>query len=93
MKVLALVDRSTGRSRAMVVENVHPNTIMPIVRDNIAAEAHLMTDEASQYRYAGEHFAGHDFVSHGRGEYGRGKVHTNTIEGYFSIFKRGMKGV
>ena len=38
-------------------------------------------------------FAGHDFVRHGAGEYGRGDVHTNTIEGYFSIFKRGMKGV
>lgn len=93
MKVLALVDRSTGRSRAMVIENVHPDTIMPLVRENIAAESYLMTDEAAQYRYASKDFAGHDFVSHGRGEYGRGPIHTNTIEGYFSIFKRGMRGV
>ena len=38
-------------------------------------------------------FAAHDYVRHGAGEYVRGDVHTNTIEGYFSIFKRGMKGV
>jgi transposase-like protein len=93
MKVLALVDRATGKSRAMVIENVHPDTIMPLVRENIAAESHIMTDEATQYRHVGREFAGHDFVSHGRGEYGRGNIHTNTIEGYFSIFKRGMKGV
>ena len=93
MKVLALVDRSTGRSRAMVVDNVSMAHIVPIVRDNIDAETHVMTDEANQYRYLGEEFAAHDFVSHGRGEYGRGHIHTNTIEGYFSIFKRGMKGV
>ncbi len=93
MKVLALVDRSTGRSRAMVVDNVSAAHIVPIVRDNIAAEAHVITDEANQYRHLHNDFAAHDFVSHERGEYGRGEVHTNTIEGYFSIFKRGMKGV
>ena len=93
MKVLALVDRSTGRSRAIVVDNVSKEYLVPIVQANIDAESHVMTDEANQYRGIGANFAGHDFVAHGRGEYGRGKVHTNTIEGYFSIFKRGMKGV
>lgn len=93
MKVLALVDRSTGKSRAMVIDNVHPNTIMPLVRENIAREATVMTDEAAQYRDLGLEFAGHGYTVHSRGEYGRGPVHTNTIEGYFSIFKRGMKGV
>ena len=93
MKVLALVDRTTGRSRSMVVDNVHPNTIMPLVRANIDHESYVMTDEAAQYRYVAEEFAGHGVTVHSRGEYGRGEVHTNTIEGYFSIFKRGMKGV
>lgn len=93
MKVLALVDRSTGKSRAMVIDNVHPNTIMPLVRENIAREATVMTDEAAQYRDLGTEFAGHGYTVHSRGEYGRGPIHTNTIEGYFSIFKRGMKGV
>jgi transposase-like protein len=93
MKVLALVDRETGRCRSMVVDNVHVNTIMPLVRANIDRETFVMTDEAPQYRYVSAEFAGHGFTAHGRGEYVRGLIHTNTIEGYFSIFKRGMKGI
>ena len=53
----------------------------------------MMTDEASYYTLVGREFASHGVVRHNRGEYGRGPIHTNTIEGYFSIFKRGMKGV
>jgi hypothetical protein len=53
----------------------------------------LMTDEASYYRSIGEGFKYHFTVQHGIGEYVRGGAHTNTIEGYFSIFKRGMNGV
>lgn len=93
MKVLALVDRSTGQSRAMVVDDVSPSTIIPIVRENVRRESRIMTDEGNTYRKQLEDFGGHDFVAHGRGEYGRGDIHTNTIEGYFSIFKRGMKGI
>ena len=93
MKVLALVDRDTGRSRAMVIENVHPDTIIPIVRENVRRESNIMTDESSSYKDRLSDFASHGVVSHGRGEYGRGVIHTNTIEGYFSIFKRGMKGI
>jgi transposase-like protein len=93
MKVLALVDRRTGRSRAMVVDSVHADEIMPIVRANIDGESHVMTDEAGQYRAVRYHFRGHYAVSHKAGEYVRGLAHTNTIEGYFSIFKRGMRGV
>jgi hypothetical protein len=52
-----------------------------------------MTDEASQYTVIGREFSEHGIVRHGDGEYGRGDTHTNTIEGYFSVFKRGMKGV
>jgi transposase-like protein len=68
-------------------------TLLPILRANIAKEATVYTDEAGYYGRLGAEFAKHDFVRHGAGEYGRGDVHTNTIEGYFSIFKRGMKGV
>lgn len=92
-KVLSLVDRETGRAKSMVVDSLKAKDLTPILQANIAAEAHVMTDEAGQYRNLSKTFAGHDFVSHGAGEYGRGEVHTNTIEGYFSIFKRGMKGV
>lgn len=92
-KVLSLVDRSTGRARSMVVDSLKAKDLMPILKENIASETHVMTDEAGQYYYVGQHFAGHDFTSHGKGEYVRGHIHTNTIEGFFSIFKRGMKGV
>ncbi len=93
MKVLSLVDRTTGRSRSFVVDRVSKTHILPILRENIAREARLMTDEAGYYKGMSKEFAGHDSVNHGAEEWARGEVHTNTIEGYFSIFKRGMKGV
>jgi ISXO2-like transposase domain len=52
-----------------------------------------MTDERAAYQVVGKEFAGHEAVNHGEEEYVRGDVTTNTVEGYFSIFKRGMKGV
>ena len=92
-KVLALVDRETGKARTMVVDDLKAGTLAPILRENIVKEARLMTDEASYYTKVGGEFAEHGVVHHGKGEYGRGDTHTNTVEGYFSIFKRGMKGV
>jgi len=96
MKVLALVDRETGKARTMVIDNVKAETIMPIVLANVAREARIMTDEHSGYRDAGKFFANHGTTSHGKGEYVNledRSIHSNTVEGYFSIFKRGMKGV
>ena len=52
-----------------------------------------MTDEASQYKKLGESFASHEVVTHSAGEYVRGNAHTNSVEGFYSVFKRGMKGV
>lgn len=92
-KVLALVDRNTGRAKTMVVDSLAAKDIAPILRENIAKEARLMTDEASYYTLIGREFASHEIVRHNKGEYGRGDVFTNTIEGFFSVFKRGMKGV
>jgi len=96
MKVLALVDRDSGKARAMVVDNVRAETLMPIVLANVAREARVMTNEHSGYRDMELHFAGHGTTSHGRGQYvdlADRTIHSNTVEGYFSIFKRGMKGV
>lgn len=96
MKVLALVDRDTGKARTMVIDNVNAKTLMPIVIANVAKEARVMTDEHSGYRDMKLHFAGHGTTSHGRGEYVNLEdrtIHSNTVEGYFSIFKRGMKGI
>lgn len=91
--MLSLVDRTTGRAKSIVVDDVTKATLLPILRENIAKEATVYTDEAKQYTGIAADFADHDFTTHSKGEYGRGAVHTNTIEGYFSIFKRGMKGV
>jgi hypothetical protein len=67
--------------------------VLPIVYRNIARETYIVTDESSVYRKQFTDFIEHGVVNHQRGEYGRGPIHTNTIEGYFSIFKRGMRGV
>ena len=93
MKVLTLVDRATGRAKSVVVDDLKIATLLPILKANIAAEATVYTDEAMQYDNLGKHFAMHESVNHGAEEYVRGNVTTNTVEGYFSIFKRGMKGV
>jgi transposase-like protein len=93
MKLLTLVDRTTGKAKSVVVDDLKIKTLLPILKANIAAEATVYTDEALQYDNLGKHFAPHDKVNHGMEEYARGDVSTNTVEGYFSIFKRGMKGV
>ena len=96
MKVLALVDRETGRARTMVVDDVTAKTLMPIVRANVAKEATIMTDEHNAYTKIKDHFAGHGTTTHSAGQYvdyADRTIHSNTVEGYFSIFKRGMKGV
>ena len=93
MKMLTLVDRTTGRAKSVVVDDLKIATLLPILKANIAAEATIHTDEAMQYDNLHNHFAAHESVNHGAEEYVRGDVTTNTVEGYFSIFKRGMKGV
>ena len=87
-KVPALVDRSTGPARPMAVDDLKARTPVPILEANIAAEATVYTDADGQYLRRGREFADHDFVRPALGEYGRGEVHTNTVEGYFSLFRR-----
>ncbi|HXD46489.1 MAG TPA: IS1595 family transposase, partial [Pseudolabrys sp.] len=90
--VLTLVERG-GRARSHHIASFGLAEVVPIVRTNVRRESRLMSDEARQYVGLGQEFAEHGAVNHGVYEWGRGDVHTNTIEGYFSIFKRGMKGV
>ena len=95
-KVLSLIDRTTGRARSIVVDNLKVATLMPIINSNVSREADVMTDDAVQYRGLWQRFAFHGFTNHSNGEYVSKyspSIHTNTIEGFFSIFKRGMKGV
>src|SRR5215204_6194723 len=67
-------------------------TVTKIVRENVAKPM-LYTDESKLYLGSDTHFAGHETVKHSAGEYVRGDIHTNTVEGAFGIFKRGMKGI
>ena len=96
--VLTLVERG-GSARSFFVENVSKAEIIPVVRENIARESHIMTDESGIYNRIGDEFAAHGKVDHKREEYAYTDrvtgtlISTNTVEGYYSIFKRGMKGV
>lgn len=98
--VLTLVERG-GIARSFHIDSATVARVIPIVRANVAKETALMTDEGLHYRRVGKEFASHDRVNHGQDEYGRTesrngeavKINTNTVEGYYSIFKRGMKGV
>ncbi|OPH82494.1 IS1595 family transposase [Nitrobacter vulgaris] len=89
--IVSLVQRG-GKVRSFHVENADKSTVAKIVAENIAHETRLHTDESRLYVEVGTAFASHETVKHSAKEYVRGDVHTNTIEGVFSIFKRGMKG-
>ena len=96
MAVLALVDRDSGQMRTFAFEKIKGDQVHAIVRTNISREARLMTDEARMYWKLGREFAEHGTTLHGSKQYVDLKdrtIHTNTVEGAFSIFKRGMKGV
>ena len=91
--VVALVERN-GRVRSFHVANVNGNTLRHVLVTNADRASTLMTDEHKGYQLVGQEFAGHGVVTHSRGEYVRaGVFHTNTIEGYFSLLKRGIFGV
>jgi transposase-like protein len=93
MKVLSIVERG-GTVRSVVFDRTSADEIIPIVKANVSAEAHIMTDDHAIYRHSLKpHFADHSIVRHQLDEYVRGEAYTNTVEGYFSIFKRGMRGV
>ncbi|MGC1270861.1 MAG: IS1595 family transposase [Croceibacterium sp.] len=94
--VVALVDRESGQSRWFKIDSCTAAQIHPIVLGNIAREARLMTDEAKMYRKIGRQFAEHGTTTHAAFQYvdlNDRTIHTNTVEGAFSIFKRGMRGV
>lgn len=92
MAVLTLVERGGG-ARSFHVDETTRREIMPIVRANIDRETKIATDQAPYYNLMGQHFLEHGAVNHSKAEWRRGDICTNTVEGYFSIFKRGMKGI
>jgi transposase-like protein len=90
--VFALVERD-GSVRSFHVPNVKASTLRPILANHAARDSHFMTDEAHVYTGIGWNFLSHGTVMHSADEYVRGNIHTNTIEGYFSILQRGIYGV
>jgi hypothetical protein len=92
--VFSLVERG-GKVQSRHLPDVSAKTLRPILDAQIsgAKQTALMTDGEGQYRLLAPMFARHEVVNHGIGEYVRGDAYTNTIEGYFSILKRGIAGV
>lgn len=93
LRVVSLIDRDSGAARSMPANSLVRDEVAQIVRANVSKEAKLTTDESRLYSAVGKEYASHDWTTHGRGEYVRGDVSTNTVEGLFSIFKRGMRGI
>jgi transposase-like protein len=91
MVVMTLVERG-GKARSFQVDRAGRETAEKIIRENVSREARLMTDSASYYRRGQFDVAEHQTVDHDAEEWARGEAHTNTVESYYSVFKRGMKG-
>ena len=90
--IVSLVERG-GSVRSFHVAVADREHVAKIVTENVDREATLHTDESRLYKKVGEEFAAHETVRHSAKEYARDDVHTNSAEGYFSIFKRGMRGI
>lgn len=91
MKIVTLVERG-GKARSFQYETIHGGTLRDALRKHIVGSATVHTDESSLYKPLHRMFASHETVAHSKGEYSRGNVNTNTVEGYFSILKRGLTG-
>jgi transposase-like protein len=93
--IMTLVERKSdgARARSFHVEGTAAADLLPVVKAHVNSGTHVVTDEAGQYTPLGKHFTEHDYVTHSKGEYGRGPIHTNAVEGLYSVFKRSMKGI
>jgi transposase-like protein len=90
--VLAMVERG-GNVRAMTIPKVNGNNLKAEIRKNIDTNATVYTDAYRLYNFIGAEFkGGHKKIHHHKNEYVKGDVHTNTVEGFFSLLKRGMFG-
>ncbi|HEY4114823.1 MAG TPA: IS1595 family transposase [Rhizomicrobium sp.] len=92
-KVLTLIDRETKQARSTFVPNLKQETVMRVINANVSREARMMTDQAGWYKRAFVDFAAHEAVDHSKEEYVRGDCYTNTAEGFFSLFKKGVKAI
>lgn len=90
--VFALVERG-GQVRSFHISGSMFEGVKQALQANVSLEAYLQTDQASMYNNIGKSFAGHGRVDHSKKEYARGTDYTNTVENFFSVFKRGMRGI
>lgn len=89
--VLSLVERD-GKARSFNISKTSRSSVQDVLHRHLDENSRLMTDEAAYY-LNGIQAKEHQTVHHASGEYARGDATTNTVEGFFSIFKRGMKGI
>lgn len=89
--VFALVERG-GRVRSFAMPRVTAVNLKRSIQEHVRPDAKLMTDELTAYANIGKDFADHQTVNHSKKEYVRGEASTNTVEGYFSLLKRGLTG-
>ncbi len=90
--VIGMIERG-GSVKAFKVKDMAGNTVDVIIRKNVMPCSEVMTDEYKGYDRIGAGIYIHSRVNHGNKEYVHGKVHTNTIEGEWSLFKRGVYGI
>ncbi|MDE2184889.1 MAG: IS1595 family transposase [Alphaproteobacteria bacterium] len=90
--VVSLVERG-GEVRSFHVERADKRSIQKVLKENVAQDTRLHTDESNLYYDTWALVTKHEVVKHTAKEYVRGDVHTNSAEGFFGIFKRGMKGI
>jgi transposase-like protein len=91
-KIFSLVERG-GQIRSFHVESVRGDTLKPILKEQIAQDTHVVSDDFGSYRDIHTYFQQHSTVNHEAHEYTRGEIYTNTLENYYSILKRGLRGV
>jgi hypothetical protein len=89
--IFALVERK-GQVRAWHIAQVTGDNVRSILCANVRRQSNVYTDDHGAYRHVNRDFIEHQVVAHSQGEYARGPVSTNTVEGYFSILKRGLIG-
>ncbi|MCA8901295.1 MAG: IS1595 family transposase [Hyphomonas sp.] len=90
--IVSLVERG-GSVRSFHVKKATKESVREILVKNASRKSRLFIDESKLYTVTGREFAQHRTVNHAAGEYVRGEIHSNTIENYFSVFKRGMRGI
>lgn len=93
--VMTLIDRESGKARSVVLPDMKPSTIAQVLRENLAQQAKLYTDTATHYKAVKGERETHEMVNHSEGEFyhpANVTIHTQCVEGYYSVFKRGMRG-